>query len=397
MKNEIKILIAAIVVILIILVGAFALSGSSPQPSATPTAVPVTATPTPVPANGGSTATATPAPTVAPTATPTPTPTPEPESGVKQTEFGYWITYPPLPPQNWSTNPPPNQPEWNVVYFDPTSETIPISTSPAALTKRPGPVVYRLGDLNGTVNVTIYVTNSGNIKHESYEKIVEPDYDYSFSMHADDTENMTGPDDGYYVLMFGPGVSEQELCLHINPEYFGTSPEVLPYKPADGWVKLTITGADGGFGIGYRNQYTLSIDVLPEVRFDYVENPVLYEGILEDNDGSVVYDTYVSGSYAVNNGSWFDVFIPIVRDASAGTMTVGFWWSDMGYTFEDDDVIVSPFTFTAGQTNGIVKVSISKGVILDAPTNTLRIGIDDRDDYSIGYPTGFSIRINEPV
>jgi hypothetical protein len=116
MKNEYKILIAAIVVILILLGGAYALSGSKgPQATATPTAQP-TSTPTPTPTpiasgTGGSTGGASnPAPTTAPTITPTPTivPSPTPSSGVELTQFGYWITYPPLKPENWSIYTPPN-------------------------------------------------------------------------------------------------------------------------------------------------------------------------------------------------------------------------------------------------------------------------------------------------
>ncbi len=104
MGNEYKILIGAIIVILIVLVGAFALSGSNnQQPTVTLTAPPVTVTPTAVPGNeDGTTPSAT--PTAMPTTMPAPTPSPEPESGVKLTEFGYWITYPPLGPQYCSTN-----------------------------------------------------------------------------------------------------------------------------------------------------------------------------------------------------------------------------------------------------------------------------------------------------
>lgn len=55
--------------------------GPTPTPMATPG-------PTPVPA-------------VAPKLTATPAPTAE--SGVKLTEFGYWVTYPQLGEQTWST------------------------------------------------------------------------------------------------------------------------------------------------------------------------------------------------------------------------------------------------------------------------------------------------------
>lgn len=85
MKNDLELLIGAVVVLLIILVGAFALSGSNNNgPAATPTVMP-----TPM-LMATSSITATPL-----------QPSPTPESGVKKTEYGYWITYPTLGPEKW--------------------------------------------------------------------------------------------------------------------------------------------------------------------------------------------------------------------------------------------------------------------------------------------------------
>ncbi len=80
-------------------------TGSQNVPAqSTPTAQPLTtATPTPIPESTASpsvgASTPTPVPSIAPTSTP--------DSGIKQTEFGYYITYPPLGPEVWSNNSPP--------------------------------------------------------------------------------------------------------------------------------------------------------------------------------------------------------------------------------------------------------------------------------------------------
>lgn len=100
------ILIAIVGIIVVILIGAYALSNGSNQPaaSATPTAAAsATATPTsitPVPS-----ATIVPTATTLATATPTATPKPSGSSGVKQTEFGYYITYPPFSYNEVAVNP----------------------------------------------------------------------------------------------------------------------------------------------------------------------------------------------------------------------------------------------------------------------------------------------------
>jgi hypothetical protein len=98
MKDTTKWILAAIAVILIIGVGAFALSNGNGTPTVTPTATPeATATPTATPvASATAEPTVTPAPTTTPTATPTvtSTPTPSGKGGIKETEFGYVITYP---------------------------------------------------------------------------------------------------------------------------------------------------------------------------------------------------------------------------------------------------------------------------------------------------------------
>ncbi len=100
MKDEYKVIIGVIIVALIILAGAYGLSGPNAPGAVTagsiangskaagPQGVAENAS---VPSTGGRAAEA--------------TPTPAPESGVRKTEFGYWITYPPLADEAWAGGP----------------------------------------------------------------------------------------------------------------------------------------------------------------------------------------------------------------------------------------------------------------------------------------------------
>lgn len=270
MKDEYKILIGAIIVILIVLVGAYALSGSNnPGPGVSPTAVPATATPTTVPEGGGSiggTPTAT--PTVVPTATPAPTPTPEPESGVKLTEFGYWITYPPLDPETWSTNPPPNPNGGNVVYFDPTSQTVfeGVVVGPGALMVVPQgqAIVHRDGNLSGTTNVLISVALSENMFYPSdYESGIWIPTGGPMSINPNLTDNYNGT----FTLRFDPYVDNQTIYISVFPiqnitQAGGVSAEAFSYN---GFATLTIRDVDPPFSKGDRDQYTLNVKNEPPV------------------------------------------------------------------------------------------------------------------------------------
>lgn len=110
MKISFTWILAAIVVILILLVGAYALTNNNNAPATKATATPTTtATPSATPVASPSAipstvASATPAATTNPT--PTATPSPSGSSGVRQTEFGYYITYPPF--ADYQINPNPN-------------------------------------------------------------------------------------------------------------------------------------------------------------------------------------------------------------------------------------------------------------------------------------------------
>jgi hypothetical protein len=396
MKDEYKILIGAVVVIIIVLVGAFALSGSGgPGPSVTPTASvepEITPTPTVVPGGEGGTPTVSPEPSVVPSVTPVPST--EPESGVKLTEFGYWITYPPLPPQTWSSPKPGPGPQ-NIVYFEPTSAYIPALDifEPEALLKEGGnyrqTMVYRLnGDINATVNVTICVTTSGNIWH-SYEidEKTAVDYDYEYWMHGD---NLTEVGYNEYQMVFGPGVSEQYICVHVDPYYgLGSVDGIITKLLPEGWVKLTITGADGGYSVGANKDFTINIKNIPMVSFNYDAY-----GALWNNDGEVGDGGYFDS--VDSSGDIVYVTLPIYRYfKTGGDLSVNLDW----YLYDGSDdldagaITIQPFAFDDGQSVGYVTVGIDKGVILDDNWYRLVVYIDDSDDYVIDYDE-FWIDIN---
>ncbi len=346
MKDEYKILIGAIIVILIVLVGAYAMSGSNnPQPTATPTALPVTATPTTVPEGGGSTGgTPSATPTAVPTAEPSPTPTTEPESGVKLTEFGYWITYPPLDPQTWS-NPPPKGPQ-NVVYFDPTSDDVNTTFNGFSVAVDLGPhgetIVHRVGDLSGTINVTIHAGNSSNTW------LIEPasiPYMYEYYVSGG---NLTYEGGNTYTLKFGPGVSEQEIFVFVY--------NAVRSPNAQGTVKLTITGVDGGYSIGANKEFTVNINPpLPVVQF------ATDRGWLGNGTGcTVTQDGYV-----------YDISIQLTRSVVlSNPLTPNLWNSTNvpdGYINSNVD------DFSAGSATTYLHVSYNTSYLYGPASTTMLI------------------------
>ena len=234
---------------MIILVGAFALSGSNnATPTVTPTALPVTVTPTPVPSGaptGASTATPT-VVAVTPTPTPTVTPTTEPESGVKLTEFGYWITYPPLGPETWS-DPKPAPANPNKIYFDPTEVTL----SPENL-YRPGSLsdddyavthIYREGDVNCTAVVKLHATSSSNIVvNDMYAEGTAATPDYMYYVHGDD-DVFTQVGENDYEVVFAPNVTDEYVHVHVS--YYFDDSDTIVKKAPEGWIKLSITDGAG--------------------------------------------------------------------------------------------------------------------------------------------------------
>jgi hypothetical protein len=394
MKNEIKILIAAIVVILILLVGAFALSGSNnPQPSATPTAVPATATPTVVPAGGntGGATNPTPAPTVAPTATPTPTPTPEPASGVKQTEFGYWITYPPLDPQKWSTNPQPTAPLWNVTYFDPTTAVINYNTKSRSI-QTDGDYrrsyIQRVGDLDGTVNVTFIMLASDNVEIGGGKSTDVPEvseYNYYAYIH-DEYGDMEYLGDNVYTMTFGPGMERQYVCVHVEPIY--AKGEVTTMTMPYAWVQLYIVSADGGYGIYYpQRDFKVTVKDQQEVYFNddwgdiwWTDTQIAYEGGFDDMDNSSPAKVYFT--------------IPVYRSGNVdGSLSVDF--SKYVDGMPAGAATLDPLTFAAGDHEAYLRVGIEKSYIMDLTDAYVDIDIEDGDDYYGGWYDYFEIYIND--
>lgn len=368
MKDEYKILIGAIIIVMIVLVGAYALSGTnSPQPAATPTPVPVTATPTATPGGGGET-TPTASPTVAPTVAPTPVPSPEPESGIKLTEFGYWITYPPLGPQTWS-NPKPKQ-EWNVVFFNRTSDRIPVADNHDARFFRQV-AVERVGDLGGTVNVTINSSHSENARERVYAS------DYRYGVIGD---NLTYLGWHSYVLTFGPGVSEQILTIPLDWEADeGTS---------EGFVALTIMGADGGYSVGHDREYMLNMADVPAVYFRPGSGHIWTEGGELNFEGDRFYDVDDSGEMV-------NVTFRIFRSEASGILPVAF--DPVEYNITSSGYILFPFAFADESSMGIVRVEIDKSLVFDGYQHRLDVHIAESEDYAIGDNEKFQIFINYPA
>jgi hypothetical protein len=266
--------------------------------------------------------------------------------------------------------------------------------------------VYREGDMSGTVNVTIHADMSDNIANVPYLTDVDSNLyriDYYFSMHDENYENLTGPDDnGNYILTFGPGVDELELCLHIESEYYGDAQAQAPVESPEmpeGQVTLTITSADGGYVPGAQNQYVLNMAYVTEVRFGTYTEQMYYGEIYAieeeptiEQDFGIGYDGYIKS--IADNGTYVDVFVPVAREFNTGELTVYFDWEDEMGDFAPGEILVAPYTFPDGEHNGLAKVSIPKQYVLDGTDNGLRIYFTEGNYYPI-YPDDFDIYIND--
>jgi hypothetical protein len=314
-----------------------------------------------------------------------------PESGVKLTEFGYWITYPPLDPQKWSTNPRPSKGESNVVYFNPVSANVQlplyyevgssIEEGPIATTS-----VKRMGEnLSYTTFVTINSTSSDNVHLDSLSTWywVEGN-NLSFVSYNDGVAT--------WELRFDPGVESQEVYIDLGNIY-GYRPEnVEPINGISftGFVKLEIVDVDEPFTKGTQNTFTVNIDEAPYVQFDG------YEGGLWTNDGAV----YNAGDFESVDASGDIVYvtIPVVRVGSTdGALDVYFEWyvaGSNGDPLSGGVLAIQPFAFADGQDEGFLTVGIDKDVILnDDNWYYLAIFMEDSDTYS-GYDE-FYIHIND--
>ena len=317
-----------------------------------------TNTPTPTPMPGGSgagneTNSPTPTPTVTPTATPSPTP--EPESGVKLTEFGYWITYPPLGPENWSTNPPPNPgPQNNTVYFDPTSASITKSMVIPAIAVRPpdaAAVIHRYGDLNGTVHVVVSVSDNDYMDNWQFSNVDNP----ADIWHA----NVT----------LGPGVDNVTIGIWVTQRHAYSTP---------GMLKLTITGVDGGYNIGNSKDFTLTVKSQTYITFDSTGDWITSSFISTSSTGfvdlgngwhrvSIKVDRYGDTSTSLNNIAYYQSW-PDNNDQYNNFTTISFSPGstytylnfDVNDTFVQETTSDNPveiyFRLDAAHTNGLYNV-----------------------------------------
>lgn len=377
MKNEIKILIAAIVIILIVLVGAFALNGSNnAQPSAAPSVIPATATPTPAPsATPVSTPVPTPTPGVAPTATPVPVP--ENASGVKLTEFGYWITYPPLGPQTWSTNPPPYfGPANNTVYFDPVSGAYTVGN--LAITGESinsgHAVLHRRGDLNGTVTVTVHLSSA----------LYAAGNEYVCSLYG---AGVSGTGSGNYSVVFSPGEGEKTIYVSIS-ENANVVPEALTPAPMPaGSVTLSIADVDGGYKIGEKRAFTLSADELTVVHFlsewTYLDYNDHGDGMMDPGPGIQILQ---DDAGAVKIG------IPIQYLGDTANIThVDIGVSSSGIPVSAISVDPHPtFSSPTDRHNGILAVTVDPAYLHTSdPGNYLKLTIKKTDEYFTSESSSF--------
>jgi hypothetical protein len=380
MKNEYKILIAALVIILIVVIGAFALGGSNgPQTTVTPTAQPTntpTPTPTPLaPGTGGSSGGAsniTPTPTIAPTATPTPTivPSPTPTSGVELTQFGYWITYPPLKPENWSTNPPPQVNPGipnNTVYFSPTSASQNIGyIRDESYGYYVNATIYRNGDLNSSTTVNVHVDSSNNVREDSLGPYGSW---YDLYLNGNFSDLLDVPD---FSVTFAPGVSSMNITIADEGlDNWETSFQAMDTSYL-GYIKMTITGVDDGYTYGYNDQYALTLNSItpntPTVQFN-TANAWLY------NESGCQIEQ--------RNGNTYNISVVLTRSDTSGSYTPQVEITNTNVTYDDGLYLLDPVPFQDGQTTTKVYISYNPGD--NSVQNPYGIfTIDSTSDYNAG-------------
>jgi hypothetical protein len=396
MRNDVKIVLAILVVLLIILVGAFALSGSKgPQATVTPTAQPTNAlTPTPTPiasGTGGSSGGAsnpTPTPTITPTAAPTVAPSPTPSSGVEQTQFGYWITYPPLKPENWSTNPPPQVNQGipnNTVYFSPTSASQDIGyVMVESYGYYVNATIYRNGDLNSSTTANVHVDTSDNVWEDSIGSW------YDLFLNGNFSDFLDVPD---FSVTFAPGVSSMNITIAdegldnwdsddsvqaIDTSYFG-------------YIKMTITGVDDGYTYGYNSQYTLTLNA-PSV----TPTPTATPSQLSTVQFASPSGTFITGPIN-DTGAPYYFNITMVRtteDLSYHQISItgyggpGDNWSQSYLDFYGP-------TFNAGSSTTNLTVYATGGTGL--PPKTVTMSIDDwPGQYNVGTNQVYTLTVEYP-
>lgn len=349
MKISIQWILAAIIVILLLLVGAYALTNGNNAPATNATATPTTTiTPTATVA-ASPTSTPSTAPTTAPTATAKPTPTATPTisgaSGVKLTDFGYYITYPPFAYNDINVNPNYVK-QGDFVYFSPTSATITKYTDleEASESYDAVAIVHRSGDLSGTTHVSISAVYDGNID------------DWSF----------VNPDGGSNAdVTFAPGESEKTIGIFVWTD--GDTESNV------GHLILKINDVDGVDSIGSNNMFTLTVNTQSAS-----PSPSTIPG------NSIVQFASSSGTLIVGTNSAQDYHKLVEVDRTGGTSALPIVFT--GIDGEDWSSAKASYyngvAFASGSTTTYVDIFAKGGIGQTSKTVTL-----DLNDYT-GYSTG---------
>ncbi len=363
MKISYQWILAAIIVLLIILVGAYALTNGNNTPATNATATPtITITPTATtvasPSAAPSTAaSATPAATTKPT--PTATPTISGSSGVRQTEFGYYITYPPFSDNEVHVNPGYVATQGDVVYFSPTSATITkYALYGAERTPDAVAVVHRSGNLSGITHVTILAAINDYI----------------------DDLGFTNPVNGNLVsVSFAPGESEKTVGIYVYQEE--------RYSSA-GQVTLTIINVDGVDSIGSNNVFTLTVNQ-PSV------SPSPSSGGVQfiSNGGNTQDQLYSDGSplgWSVVDHSTpsFEVDIVLTRTSTTGSLSPNVVISDTNMLSSDFYIEEQP-TFTDGQATATLEFVYNLEYTSEDDHPYVTLSISPSSAYTIGTNNPF--------
>jgi hypothetical protein len=315
---------------------------------------------------------------------------------VELTQFGYWITYPPLKPENWSTNPPPQNTNSNVVYFSPASQTVTIpideSTSLVAEEIPQGQaVVHRDGNLSGTTNVLISLGQSDNMNFG--------DLDYSGEYYipigneyGGVNANLTENDNGTYTLCFDPGVSEQNISIFLWGIYDDDSIADSSSAPLfSGTVSMTIIGVDSPFAIGTGNQYTLTVNsptASPGSQGVQFISPGGYVGNKSYFDKSTM-DTTSDPTYDGNNVPWWEANITLTRTSTTGSLSPTVEISSTHEIPSGKIYISQQPTFADGQSTATVQVTYTLSDGNPEDHSYAYLSIDSSPSYTIGSNNPF--------
>jgi hypothetical protein len=359
MKISYQWILAAIIVLLIILVGAYVLTNNNNSPATNVTATPTTTITPTATVLASPSATPSTATTTTPTATAIPTLTATPtipgSNGVKQTSFGYYITYPPFSENQVNVNPnyaaSPSQGDF--VYFSPIAATITKDAELEDASETPDAyaVIHRSGNLSGTTHVSIDVTSDGSVDSSSFTNTDDEDF-------AD--------------MTFAPGESEKTIGIYIG----------LNSESNVGHLTLTITDVDGVDSIGSNDMFTLTVNP---------QSPSPSPSTTPD--GTVVQFASQGGSYNVGSISTQNYNIPIEVDRSGtdlSPLTIAITGIKGPWNYYDLS-FYSGTTFDSGQLKTNL-IAFSKGGAGKDPVD-LEFSIGPTSQYSVGTYKTYNLTI----